>query len=92
MKDTLEIVIMSSWSAAAGPQTTVGQLLKACVAFDLDVSRLYGKIRLIPIDPAAEIPAIPTFLDVLFGKDTPVDVVMRDNYYPGGTDGDQVDD
>ncbi len=83
---------MSSWSAAPGPQTTIEQLWKACVAFDLDVSRLYGKIRLVPIDPDAELPAIPTFLDVLFGKDTPVDVAIRDNYYPGGVDGDQVDD
>ncbi len=91
MTDTLELVLLSPWSAAPGPQTTVEQLFRACIAFDLDVRRLYGKIRLVPNHEAAEVPAIPTLLDVLFGADHAVDVTVRDVYYPGLVDADQVD-
>lgn len=91
MTDTLELVLVSPWSAAPGPQTTVEQLFRACIAFDLDVRRLYGKIRLVPNRESAEVPAIPTLLDVLFGSDHAVDVVVRDVYYPGTVDADLFD-
>ena len=101
MTDTLDIVILTPgsedgpawdpeprplWSAAPGPEVTVGQLARACEVFELQVESWYGRLRLVPIDRRAEMPPIEDLLDALFGTERAVEVTVRDSYYPGIVD------